>query len=450
MRGPNKGDFIVKLQSFVQYVLALAATFLLAACGGGGAATNGAQGGALNMTPTSGTFYAGEPATFVITGGRRPYFVNSSEPGVLPVPSKVDGMTFDVVPNNPGVVDSGLPPGALQVLSVDVTIQDSSGAVQASHIKVAQNFLTGYALFFAQSTCPLPSGATSIVPCAGGDTAIELFATFNGSLHGNEAYRLDVVRGNFAFFDPLSSTNTVTSSYTTLSDHDGKITAVLRIPANAPSQVAILRVTHLGTGASTDEVFTIEATTPVPLVLTAIPDTYTFTGTDATVCGVGSGDFFVFDGVPPYNAVSSTFAVQVTPASSGSQPGRFTVTVANTQVCPTAAPVIVTDSLGNRVTVTVTSSHGAAATPPPALAVAPAAITLACSTSGSVTVVGGTGAYAVASSHPRVNASVSGHTVSITRINGDGLTLFPTTAQVSVTDGASAVVVTVTVPANCP
>jgi hypothetical protein len=141
----------------------------------------------------------------------------------------------------------------------------------------------------------------------------------------------------------------------------------------------------------------------------------------------------------------------VTPATSPSQPGRFTVTVASTQACPTAAPVIVTDSLGNRVTVAVTSNRGPAAAPPPALAVAPNTITLACGTSGSVSVVGGTGNYSVNSSHPRVNASVAGHTITITRLSGDPpASVFPTTASISVTDGSSAQVVTATVPAFCP
>src|SRR4030095_3114531 len=39
-RGSNKGDDIVKFQSLISYVFALAAALFLAACGGGGATGN--------------------------------------------------------------------------------------------------------------------------------------------------------------------------------------------------------------------------------------------------------------------------------------------------------------------------------------------------------------------------------------------------------------------------
>ena len=448
MRGPNKGDFIVKLQSFVRYTLAFAASMLLAACGGGGATNNPNQGGPISASPQNGTFYAGQPSTITLSGGRKPYAITSSEPGILPVPPIVDGNSFDVVPNNPGVIDVGLQAGALPVRTVEVSVRDSTGIIVSINIKVAQNFLTGYTLAFTQTTCPAPATAsTTITPCAGNDTAVQLNATFNGSLHGNETFRLDVVRGNFSFFDPLSSTNTITQSFTTQSDHEGKIVAVIRVPAGTPSQIAILRVTHVATGASTDQVFTISANTAAPLTLTAIPNTFTFTGADSTVCGTGQGDFFVFDGAPPYTAVSSNSAVQVSPATSSTQPGRFTVTVGSTQACPDAAPVIVTDSLGNRVTVTVTSKRGAAAAKPPDLKVAPDTITLSCGASGSVTVVGGSGSYSATSTGINVVPTVSGHTVSITRLSPGAA---QATETVSVTDGASVVTIAVNSPTTCP
>ena len=56
--------------------------------------------------------------TFTLGGGRSPYFVSSSEPSVLPVPQRVDGNTFSVVPANTAVVDTGLPPGSLPVRTV--------------------------------------------------------------------------------------------------------------------------------------------------------------------------------------------------------------------------------------------------------------------------------------------------------------------------------------------
>ena len=439
----------MKFQTFSSFAFVLAASLLLAACGGGGATGNPNQGGPISASPDNGTFYAGEPATITISGGRKPYAITSSEPGILPVPPIVNANSFEVVPNNPGVVDTGLPVDALPVRSVTVSVRDSTGILVNITIKVAQNFVTGYRLAFVATTCPAPAGAgaaATITPCAGSDTAVQLAATTNGSLHGNETFRLEVVRGQFSFYTPDSSTGIISQQVTVTSDHEGKITAVIRVPAGVPSQVAIVRVVHVGTGASQEQVFTIQGASTAPLTLVAIPATFTFTGaTNASSCGTGSGDFFVFDGVPPYTAVSSNSGVQVTPSTTSTQPGRFTVSVGSSQACPTAAPVIVTDSLGNRVTVTVTAVPGAAAAPPTAVTVAPNTITLACGTSGSVSVVGGAGSYSASSSHPQVNATIAGNTLTISRNAGPDpvAASYPATGTVSVTDGNTATTVTV-------
>ncbi len=443
----------MKFQSFVNLAFALAASLLFSACGGGGASGNPNQGGPISAQPgNNGTFYAGEPGLITFSGGRKPYALTSSDSGILPVPPIVDGYSVEVIPNNPGVVDTGLGPNDLQVRTITLQVRDTTGISVNFDVKVAQNFVTGYRLQFTATTCPPPAAATTttITPCAGSDTAVQLAATVNGARHGNEAFRLEVVRGQFAFYTPDSSTGVISNSVTVVSDHEGKITAVIRVPAGVPSQIAIVRVVHIGTGASQEQVFTITGASTAPLTLTAIPNDFTFTGPDANACGTGSGDFFVFDGAPPYSAVSSNPGVSVDAVSPSTQPGRFRVTVGNGQTCANKAPVIVTDSQGNRVTVTVSSVRGAAAAAPPALAVAPNTITLVCNSSGSVSVVGGTGAYSVASSHPRVNATVSGHTITITRLNGDGATVYPPSASISVTDGATAQTVTATVPANCP
>jgi hypothetical protein len=449
----------VKLHSVIQYALALAASFLLAACGGGGASVNANAGGVFILSPAAATIYAGVPAPFTIQGGRGrgPYSITSSEPGILPVPPIVNSNTFDVIPNNPGVVDTGLPPGALQIRTITLEAHDSDGNSATSKIQVAQNFLTGYGLSFGQTTCPAPVGGAAnavVSPCAGGDTHISFAATFNGSLHGNEPFRLDVVRGQFAFFNPISSTNTVTPFIVVNSDHEGIVNAIIRVPAGVPSQLAVIRITDVGTGASTDTIFTIVGTSAT-LTLTAIPSSITFTGALSTQCGTGFADVFIFDGAPPYSALSSNPNVSVAAVTAGTQPGRFTISALNQSVCLTAVPVIFLDSLGNRTTVTVTTALGSA-TPakPPALAVAPAAITLSCGTSGSVSVVGGTGVYSASSSSPAVSALVSGNTLTITRQGVDGVVIYPTASTVTVTDGSSAVSVDVTTQLglnpNCP
>jgi hypothetical protein len=80
------------------------------------------------------------------------------------------------------------------------------------------------------------------------------------------------------------------------------------------------------------------------------------------------------------------------------------------------------------------------------MTVSPTTITLACGTTGSVTAVGGSGTYSAASTHPRVTAVVVGNRVDITRLAPDPpASTFPTTAVVTVTDGATIKDVTVTI-----
>ncbi|MGE5616043.1 MAG: hypothetical protein ACM3X5_03935, partial [Bacillota bacterium] len=102
--------------------------------------------------------------------------------------------------------------------------------------------------------------------------------------------------------------------------------------------------------------------------------------------------------------------------------------------------------------VTVSTKEGNGS--PPALVVSPTTVSLndQCGFTTSVVVAGGVGPLSVNSTHPRVTAVLSGNTVQITRIgSGDGATVYPNTATVSVTDGTSIQNVTVnSVAINCP
>ena len=100
-------------------------SFLLGSCGGGGAASPGPVGGILQILPLSGTFYAGVEYTFTVAGGRAPYFLSSSEPSLLPVPSRLEGNSFSVIPVNTAVVDTGIPVGGLPVRTVTITMRDA-------------------------------------------------------------------------------------------------------------------------------------------------------------------------------------------------------------------------------------------------------------------------------------------------------------------------------------
>src|SRR5258706_16290810 len=143
--GVQQRGLIVKFPSFIQHAILAAASVLLAACGGG-ATTNPNQGGELTVAPSEGTFYAGVPSTITLSGGRTPYSLTSSDPTVLPVPATVNTHSIQVVPNNPGVIDTGLPPNSLPIRTVNVTVRDadSSGGPQIIKIHVAVNYLLGY------------------------------------------------------------------------------------------------------------------------------------------------------------------------------------------------------------------------------------------------------------------------------------------------------------------
>jgi hypothetical protein len=429
--------------------LALAAALALNGCGGGGAAST-TQGSVMRILPETGTIYAGVPATFTVAGGRAPYALSSSEPGLVPVPQFLKGNTLTVVPANPGIVDTGLQPNELPVRSVTITARDATGLIGVSNIKVGQNFLTAYGLSLTPTNCPQGNSPTPVTACAGGTTAFQLQATFNGNLHGNELFRMEVVRGNFALRHPV--TGAVSQTVTLNSDHSGTVLGLIEVPPGVPTQVAVVRVYHVATGVYADQAFVISGVPlPGPESLTALPNAFTFTGATSAECGTGFGDFYVYGGVPPFNAISTNPSVFVTPTQSSANPGRFTVAASNPTICVAGATVIVTDSVGQRTTVSVTTERGSQDPPDPLpITIQPSSITLICNSTGSVGVVGGTGALSATTTHPRVAASISGNVLSVARLPGDAGVVYPTAATVTVTDGSQLATLSVTVPATCP
>jgi len=428
--------------------LAALSSVMLGSCGGGGAKSDPNLNGSLSLTPSAATLYAGVPYSFTITGGRAPFVLGSSEPLLLPVPARLeDSNTFQVVPNNTGVVDTGLPATALQGRSVIITVRDSLGqqlqTASTGGIFVAQNFLVGYGVTFT-SNCQ--NGAQA---CSGSDSIVRAVAIANGLLFANRPVRFCVIRGNFQFVIPESPSNpnaTLNNCYDTITDQAGTAVARIRVPADAQTQLATLRVTDIGSGVFVDEVFTITQGI-ISGQLTILPNSFTFTGPLQGVCGTGSADFIVFDGDPPYTAVSSNANVSVNPTTNSANPARFTVSAFNPNVCVDTS-IIVTDRENRRATVSVKTEEGSKTLP--ALAVSPTTVSLndTCGFSSSVTAVGGVGPLSVNSSHPRVSATLSGNTVTITRLSPDpasppGPSFYPTTATVSITDGATISSVTV-------
>lgn len=434
----------------------LGAALLLTACGGSGAGGNPNQGGPISISPATGTFYAGMPSTMTVSGGRLPWAITSSEPGILPVPPIVHTNSFQVIPNNPGVIDINTDPNALAVRTVNISARDSTGILVVAVIQVAQNFLTGYGLTLAPVTCPSPATGSPPAACAGGTTAAQMQATFNGSLTGNRLFRYQVISGQFTLKDPetgLTCTG-IPCTITLRSDHSGTVLGYIVVPPGVPTQLAVIRVIDVGTGVYTDQVFTITAAGANQGRLVTIPTDITFTGPTSLQCGTGSADVLIFDGTPPYTATSTNPNLIIANSPSNTQPGRITIQAINPNVCLTAS-VVIQDATGARATVTVTTEVGTA-TPaaPPDLTISPSPdpLVLACGATGTISVIGGSGNYSVTSSNGNVTATVSGNTIAITRSNPDavGGGVPGGSSTVSVTDGATILSRDVTSPATCP
>jgi hypothetical protein len=294
------------------------------------------------------------------------------------------------------VIDTGLDPEDLPVRSVTITSRDAIGNTAATvGVQVAVNFMTGYGTTFA-SNC-----ATTTSACAGGETLVTLLATINGNRYGNRAYKFEVLRGPFYWVFPNSQGQggaIAGNVIQTNTDHAGIARVIFQVNQNVGTQLGVFRVTDVATGASTTQVFTI---TGVPLTgtLTILPDEFTFTGRDSATCGTGTADFFVFDGTPPYSAVSSSPNLTVvgidangtatTPATSSSQPGHFRFSATNPFVCLAEATIVVTSANNSRGTVTVTTEAGSAAPPPNPISAVPNTLPLDCGQSGAFTIVGG-------------------------------------------------------------
>ena len=444
-REANKGDAIVKIQTLIRYACAAVSALLVASCGGGGASTD-VSGGPLTVQPATATAYGGVPFTFQIVGGRPPYTLVSSEPSLFPVPSTFDGHSLTVVPANPGVVDSGLKPEELQVRTVNITARSlADNSVATAVYKVGQNFLTGYGFFFTSTTCGTGN------PCAGGESTLHFDATFAGNLQPGRTYRIERVRGPFQFVDPLNTNNQV-DAVTVSADENGKITTVIRVATGIPSQIGLLKITDVQTGAYVYDAFRINGTPANNGSLTPIPTQITLTGPSDKLCGYGAADVLVADGTAPYSLLTCTNPIiTVSNNTSTQNPGRFTIFVGPSNICLNNEQCVFQDATGARVSIPITTVLGAAAPPLPTFDVQPPAITLTCGASGSVTAVGGSGSYSVNSTHPRITAVVSGNTITITRLAGPDPAggPFPATGTVTVTDGSSIKPVTVTVPPAC-
>jgi hypothetical protein len=439
-----------RLQSKLSVAFIAAAALVLTSCGGGGATSSPNNVGSLQLLPGTASIYAGVPVTLNIVGGRAPYLVTSSEPTLVQLNFTTSSNSFTFIAQNPGVVDVGLDPDEVPRRTVNIEVRDSNGASVSNAYNVLQNFFTGYRESYA-STCGTGSGGgTAPQACSGTDTIISLIPVSNGSLYGDREFQFDKVRGDFQFVvENPAVTPQLVNQIRVRTDQTGKAIVRMRVANNAPTQLATYKITDIATGVTTDAVVLI-VQQPVVDTISLVPDTLSFTGSLSTRCGFGSSDVIVFGGTPPYS-LTTTSGLSVTPTTVDTAGGSFSVTVPNTlPPCPSNASVIVADSRGAIGTLTVEILAGTGT--PAALTVSPTSVSsLACGTSVPITTLSGVGTVSATSSHPRITAVSSGTAVTLTRLTGDGATLYPTSATITLTDGATIVSVTVTAtPANCP
>jgi hypothetical protein len=445
--------------TWIGSALAIFAAALLSSCGGGGA-SNGQTGGTVSLLPAAATWYGGVPNTLTIVGGIPEYALSSSEPSLLPVPSKTSGHSVQLLPANPGVIDAGLPPGSLPIRTVTITVRDANGGTGTAAIQVGQNFLVGgYNISFGTSignTAGCTNTTSSV--CNGSDTVLHFTAVSNGNLYGAREFRYDVLSGNFIFVNPATGASGASVGAT--SDHSGAVDILVRASAGTGTQVGVFRVTDVATGASLVVPFTIVGPSNTA-TLTVEPAAIHFTGRDTLTCGFGTSNVLVFDGTPPYSALSTDPNIVVTAIDRNTNPGSFTVTV--NQVggtnCPTGS-VVITDVGGSHISVPVTSVVGTAAPPPLPLSVAPSQLTLGCGQTATVSVIGGsqssgsggsTSSFSASGSDPLVQpGTVAGNTVPITRALHGGTATGNVVSTIIITDGSTTASVAVTNPGTCP
>jgi len=434
--------------SLMRGALAIFAALLVGSCGGGGAASNNEGGNLLLLPNLNVTFYAGVPATMTVVGGRHPYRIVSSQPGIFPVPDAISNNSFTLVPSNPGVLDNTVQAGDLPIRSVTVQVTDAENNFQQAIITVAQNFIMGYGLTYT-SNCEVATGEPPAA-CGGGESLVRIDPTFNGALVAHRTLRLDVIRGPVVW---LSAPNgTIVGPTTTVTTDDaGRTFAVFRVDPGIATQFGIIRLTDVETGQYADQVFLINGLTQAT-ELNIIPDEFTFKGPYDNTCGTGSGQFLVFDGTPPFTAFTSFGEVSLTNTTSDTNPGQFGFNVSNPNICLTDATIVVYDTRNVRGTVTITTEAGDTAPPPPPMRVIPAALTLTCGQTGSSIIVGGSGTYNVGANPDPAALTINfaSPTISVTAWAGTTVPTGPNISRnIPITDGTTVQNLRVTYPQTC-
>ena len=416
----------------VRLTLAFLSLVLAASCGSGGVSGPAPVNDPTRITilPATATAFSGLPTTFVISGGTGSYIVTSSHQSIIPVAGSISGGSLTVVPN--------------QVTAdtvVTLTVRDTGTTPIATATVTVRPGTVGNSITITPTSSQGGNCAPAI--CSGGDAEVVATLSQGGIPLSGRGVRFEVVSGDFLFITsaPGSSVETLDTSVTVVSDETGKARARIRVLANAPNQTALLQVTDLVSGAFQRTSFVIAQATGSSPGFFVSPTSVTFQGARQDECATTniSATFYIFGGAAPYTVSSTSSAFFVGPTFVSSSGGSFTVTP-NGQ-CVTGAPIIVRDSSGRTVTVTVANIPGTVA--PPALTVTPETVTLSsCTGTANVTIAGGRGTgYFVSSGSDSITASLSGNTVTIRRQPGSPANAGP--VNVGVSDGTTVANVTV-------
>jgi hypothetical protein len=376
-------------------LIALAAMFTLAGCGGGSGSPNNpfASGPGtpttLTVQPATVTLYPGYPAVLTVGGGTAPYYAFSSNSAVLPVSASVSGSQVVLLASDVSADTS-----------VGITIRDSgSQSVAVTTVVRPAPLFSGLTIAASANDC----GATNLCSGATGTASVAAKGAAGAPLPGRQV-RFDVVYGPVA----LQTTNPVSplaSTLTVVTDAAGVARVGIEATVNSPTEPAQIRATDVTSGQQITGNFTVVNSTTTAAI-TVIPPEATITAAYSDGCTIGfQVNYYIYGGNPPYR-VSSTFpaAVNIVNPLVSASGGYFAAVTNGTCVNP--ATFTIADSAGKQTTATLVNIPGTADRPtiPVAdLAIQPTAITQSgCSQASKFqfVAIGGTAPYSVSTSSP--------------------------------------------------
>jgi hypothetical protein len=398
----------------------------------------------LTITPTS--TQGGTCAPAICSGSDAVVSARISLGGV-PLPGR--GVRFEVVSGDFFFITS--PPGLPETLATNITVVSdeagraqtrirvaaiaqnqtallqvtdlSTGSFQRTPFAIAQSTGTSPGFFIAPASIKFTGPNTD--ECANGASAD--FFVFGGT----PPYRVS----------NTSSAFSVSRDFLSFSGDSFTVTA--RGACVGDPGLPIV-VTDLRGRTVTALISNVLGTRVVPPLVVA-PASVSLSSCDALANVTAAG------GTGSYFATSGSGSLNVMQVSGN----KFSISRSNGPATTTPLNVGIGDSR-SVVNVTVNLTGAALGTCPPGnFDATPKAVTLNdCAGSVQVTLSGGSGTYTAASDDTRVMATVSGNIVSIKRVAGTGAVPPGTTTKVTVSDGATPILITVNFPpggmALCP